>query len=107
MDQITKTGNGWKSAQREPVDEGVIGIRLIYKTGTLHPSVVRVSTPSAAQDFPYDHERGNTENAADCLKQWLKFRRELRDWYAKRDQCATAEERSQLFALTLPTEDPV
>ena len=105
MSEITKTNDGWKSSQRDPVDGDVIGIRLIYKTCTLHPSAVRVSTPSAAQDFPYDHDRGSTENAADCVEQWLKFRSELKDWYAKRDQCANAAERSQLPALTLPTED--
>lgn len=106
MTQIVKTDNGWKSTGRDPVDGDVIGVRLIYKTGTLHPSAVRVSTASAAQDFPYDHDRGSTENAADCLEQWLKFRSELKDWYAKRDQCATAAERRQLPALTLPGEDP-
>ena len=65
MTQIITTDNGWKSTQRDPVDGDVIGIRLVYKTGTLHPSAVRVATASAAPDFPYDHDRSSTENAAD------------------------------------------
>ena len=105
MIEIIKTDNGWKSAQRDPVDGDVIGIHLTYKTGTLHPSAVRVSTTSAVQDFPYEHDRGSTENAADCLEQWLEFRRELRDWYAQRDLCTNAEERGNLPVLAMPGKE--
>ena len=102
MSKIIRTDDGWKTAERDPVDGDVIGIRLIHKTGTLKPTAVRVATGSAAQDFPYDHNRSSTENAADCLEQWLKFRRELKDWYAERDRCATAAERERLPVLAMP-----
>lgn len=96
MSETIRTDNGWKATERDPVDGDVVGIRLVYKTGTLHPTAVRVATASAAQDFPYDHNRSSAENAGDCLEQWLKFRRELKDWYAERDR---------LPALAMPGED--
>ena len=105
MSEIIRTDDGWKAIERDPVDRYVIGIRLIQKTDTLKPTAVRVATGSAAQDFHYDHNRSSTENAAGCLEQWLKFRRELKDWYAERDQYATAAERKRMPALAMPGEE--